>query len=129
MFTLGIRSIRIGRPLIGLVVAYAVAAHGLLFAFGGFAVGLPAGAPGFELCLHDDQASPEIPVGIPGQRDCNHCVFCVVGTQPALLPAQPPQLVGVAFAILRVGWLAGQPLIPSRSPYSIAHPRGPPFRA
>ena len=56
-----------GRPFIGTVAAFAVAAQTLLIAFG---LAIPAradlGTPTFELCLHDAQDAPEVPAGDPG---------------------------------------------------------------
>ena len=51
---------RFGRPLIGVVVAYAVAAQSLLIVLGGFSLPAQAddGAPAFELCLHDAASKP-----------------------------------------------------------------------
>ena len=50
---------RLLRPLIGIVVAYAVAAQSLLIALGGFSLPVRGadGAVAFELCLHDSQGS------------------------------------------------------------------------
>ena len=66
LIKLGIGPKRLWRPLVGVVVAYAIAAQALLIALGGFS--LPAhahdGAPGFELCLHDSQAR----TGLAGRR-------------------------------------------------------------
>jgi hypothetical protein len=59
---------RLWRPLIGVVVAYAVTAHGLVIAFGSFpsAAQVHDGAPGVELCLHDPQ---DAPVNSPGSEN------------------------------------------------------------
>ena len=65
VFRLSVKSKRFLRPLIGIVVAYAVAAQGLLIALGGFSLPANVGGdtPAFELCLHDAQDAPELPAG------------------------------------------------------------------
>ncbi len=54
-------------PLIGVVVAYAVAVQSLLVALGGFALAAPANdtPPAFELCLHDGATAPALPADAP----------------------------------------------------------------
>ena len=88
MIKLG-KSNRLWRPLIGVVVAYAVAAQALLIALGGFSLPAQAhdGAPGFELCLHDSQAVPELPAGNPDHYGCTHCIFCFAGSHHAVIAA------------------------------------------
>jgi hypothetical protein len=119
------------RPLIGILVAYAVAAQSLLIVLGGFS--LPAHAdtatPGFELCLHDSQGAPASPAGIPGHPGCSHCAFCFAGAHHALIGA-PPELVShVAIAAIDVPLAADKHGPPRLSAYGIASPRGPPLRA
>jgi hypothetical protein len=123
------------RSLIGVVVAYAVAAQSLLIVLGGFA--LPAhandGAPAFELCLHDAQgnvqAASELPAGNPDQSGCTHCVFCFAGSHHAVIGASLAACYRVGVAIVVVPWMADARSLPPPSPYSIASPRGPPLGA
>ena len=59
MLKTGTDSRRLWRPLIGIVVAYAVAAQSLLIAIGGFQLVAPAdNTVAFELCIHDAQGAP-----------------------------------------------------------------------
>lgn len=131
MFGLGMRSKRFWRPLIGLVVAYAVAAQSLLIAIGGFA--LPAhateGAPGFELCLHNSQGAPDLPGGSPTHPGCSHCIFCFAGAHHALIASPPVLFHRVDIEITAAPRAADKHCLPRLSPYSIASPRAPPHRA
>ena len=81
------------RPLIGVVVAYSVAAQSLLIALGGFTLPAQAddGTPAFELCLHDGQGAPELPTSNPEHTGCTHCIF---GSHHAAIGAPP--LVAIA---------------------------------
>jgi len=129
---LGLRVIsnRLGRPLLGIVVAYAVAAQSLLVALGGFALAAPAdtGAPAFELCLHDGQAGPGSSDGVPNHPGCTHCVFCFAGSHHALAAAPPALFHRVNVEIVDIPWVSDQHALPHPSDYSIASPRGPPLR-
>jgi hypothetical protein len=131
MATLRIGSKRFWRPLIGVVVAYAVAAQSLLIALGGFA--LPAhandGTPAFELCLHDTQSTPELPAGNADRSGCTHCIFCFAGSHHAVIGASPAVFHRVHVAVVVVRWMADQSGLPRLRPYSIASPRGPPLSA
>jgi hypothetical protein len=122
MFNRGIK--QFWRPLIGVVVAYAVAAQSLLIALGGFS--LPAHAdvavPGFELCLHDSQGAPALPAEAPAHPGCSHCIFCFAGSPPVLFSR-------VDVAVIDAPWVADKHSLPRLSAYSIASPRGPPLRA
>ena len=119
-----------GRPFIGTVAAFAVAAQTLLIAFG---LAIPAradlGTPTFELCLHDAQDAPDVPAGDPGIAACAHCIFCFAGSHQAALAAPPALLQRVDFAIAAAFPAAGRPPLPGRLPHSIANPRGPPLGA
>ena len=80
------------RALIGVSVAYAVAAQGLLIALGGFAPVAQAQdvGPAFELCLHDSQDAPaQPPASTPDQSGCTHCLFCFTGAHQALVAGAP----------------------------------------
>jgi hypothetical protein len=120
----------LGRPFIGTVAAFAVAAQTLLIAFG---LAIPAradlGTPTFELCLHDAQDAPEVPAGDPGIAACAHCIFCFAGSHQAALAAPPALLQRIDFAIAAAFSAAGRPPLPGRLPHSIASPRGPPLGA
>ncbi|MGD0421503.1 MAG: hypothetical protein ABSA68_18290 [Xanthobacteraceae bacterium] len=129
MFNRGIK--QFWRPLIGVVVAYAVAAQSLLIALGGFS--LPAHAdvavPGFELCLHDSQGAPALPAEAPAHPGCSHCIFCFVGSHHALIGSPPVLFSRVDVAVIDAPWVADKHSLPRLSAYSIASPRGPPLRA
>jgi hypothetical protein len=137
MINLGSRGKRMWRPFIGLLVAYAVAAQGLLIAVGGFASLAHAdqNGPAFELCLHDAQAAaqaaPNLPTENPGQghAGCTHCIFCFAGAHHALIGSAPALFHRVGVTITAVAWAADKHCLPRLSAYSIASPRGPPLRA
>jgi hypothetical protein len=82
-FRLGVRPKRFWRLLLGVVVAYAVAAQSLLIALGGFS--LPAhageGVPAIELCLHDADGAPLSPPGNADHSGCTHCIFSLDRTR------------------------------------------------
>jgi hypothetical protein len=128
-----VRSGRFWRPLVGVVVAYAVAAQSLLIALGGFA--LPArandGAPAFALCLHDSQgsvqAAPDLPAGDPDHSGCTHCIFCFAGSHHAVIGTSPAVFQRVHVAIVVFRRMADKSGLPQLRPHSIANPRGPPL--
>jgi|ERR1700728_239291 hypothetical protein len=136
---MGVRMSRLGRwpkqfcrPVIGIVVAYAVAMQSLLIALGGFALAAHAAndAPlAFELCLHGgDEGAPALPAGAPTQAPCSHCIFCFAGGNHAVV-ASPTALVQSArFEIVEISWTADQRCRPCLADHSIASPRGPPPR-
>jgi hypothetical protein len=117
------------RPLIGVVVAYAVAAQSLLIVLGGFSLPARADAasPAFELCLHDRQNAPDLPAGIPGHPGCTHCVFCFAGAHHAVIGSQPVSFARAAIKITNAPAVADAHDLPGLSAYSIAIPRGPPL--
>ncbi len=126
----GINSKRFWRPLIGVVVAYAVAAQSLLIVLGGFS--LPAQAnervAAFKLCLHDGQAAPDQPTGNPDRSGCTHCVFCFAGSHHAMIGA-PPVVFQRAYAeTVEAPWAADKHALPHFPAHFIASPRGPPVR-
>ena len=130
MFRFGGKSRRLWRPLIGLVVAYAVAAQSLLLALGGFAI--PArgdeNAPvAFELCLHDAQGTPDWPAGGTSHPACSHCIFCFAGAHHAVVASPPVLSHYVRMEITAALWTADRPVLPRIAAYSIASPRGPPL--
>ncbi|MGO9700618.1 MAG: hypothetical protein ACLPX7_15300 [Xanthobacteraceae bacterium] len=131
MLALRVISNRLGRPLLGIVVAYAVAAQSLLVAFGGFALAAPAdtGAPAFELCLHDGQAAPEPSGGAPSHPSCAHCIFCFAGSHHAAAAAPPALFHRIDGEFVDVPSVSDQHALPRPSDYAIASPRGPPARA
>jgi polyferredoxin len=116
------------RPLIGIVVAYAVAAQSLLIALGGFAVPANAsdGAPAFTLCLHNSDSAPSVPAGIPDHTGCSHCIFCFAGAHHAAVTPPSVVLVRAQFSFLEATWIADEHSPPRLVPYAIASPRGPP---
>jgi hypothetical protein len=121
-----------GRPFIGTVAAFAVAAQTLLIAFG---LAIPAradlGTPAFELCLHDAQDAPEVPAGDPGNAafTCAHCIFCFAGSHHAAVGLPPAQFQRVDVEIVAVLSATGGERLPRLSAHSIASPRGPPLGA
>jgi hypothetical protein len=119
------------RPLIGVVIAYAVALQSLLIALGGFALPTHAseGAPAVELCLHENQGTSELPADNPDHSVCTHCIFCFAGSHPAVTKASPAVFHRVAVTITVVSLTADTRGLPSSPPYSIANPRGPPLGA
>lgn len=119
------------RPLIGVVVAYAVAAQSLLIAAGGFALPAQAGdgPVAFELCLHSTQGPPDLPAGTPNGSGCSHCIFCFAGAHHALIAAPPALFHRVDVAIIDAAQAADTHRLPRIAAHSIASPRGPPLRA
>lgn len=118
------------RPLIGAIVAFAIAAQTLLIAFG---LTLPAradiGISTFELCQHDAQDVPNAPAGDPAAAACSHCIFCFAGSHHAAIgpPAVLFQRVDIGIAATTRAF--GRPPPPRLSAHSIASPRGPPLGA
>jgi hypothetical protein len=121
---------RFWRPLIGIVVAYAVAAQSLLIVLGGLNIVAHAneGQPGFELCLHGSQNAPDQPAGAPGHPGCTHCIFCFAGAHHALVGAPPVLFARVNAEIIEVLQTADEHALPRLAAHSIANPRGPPSR-
>jgi hypothetical protein len=135
VFKSGIGAKRLLRPLIGVVVAYAVAAQSLLIAVGGFALPVPAsdGAPAVELCLHDTQQDardvPNHPAGNPDHAPCTHCLFCFAGPHHAVIGESAVVFHRVDIVILLAPPPADESSRPSTPAYSIPNPRGPPLVA
>jgi hypothetical protein len=129
VFRLGTKTGRLLRPLIGIVVAYAVAAQSLVIALGGFA--LPAyaddGAPAFELCLHDTQSAPALPASNPDHSGCTHCIFCFAGSHHAVIGAALAVFHRVSVTVVVVPRLDDG--IRRLNRYAIANARGPPLGA
>jgi hypothetical protein len=82
---------RLWRPLVGVVVAYAVATQSMMIAVAGLS--LPAdsrqNAPAFELCLHDTSGAPALPADKPDLSGCTHCTFCFAGAHHAVIGTAP----------------------------------------
>ena len=120
---------RLLRPLIGIAVAYAIAAQSLLITLGGFS--LPAraadNAVAFELCLHDGQGASELPTGNTDHAACTHCIFCFAGSHHAVVGAAPAFFTRAYIDVTGVPWAADRRPIPRLRAYSIASPRGPPL--
>jgi hypothetical protein len=131
LIKLGVKPKRLWRPLTGVVVAYAVAAQTLLIALGGFSLPAQAhdSAPGFELCVHDNQAVPDQPDGGPAYSGCTHCIFCFAGSHHAVVGAPPGVFHRVHVEIIEAPWAADRRALPLLPAHSIANPRGPPLRA
>ena len=131
VFRLSVKSKRFLRPLIGIVVAYAVAAQGLLIALGGFSPPANVGGdtPAFELCLHDAQDAPELPAGNPDHTNYTHCIFCLAGSHHAAIEAAPVAFHRVLVETVDAPRVAARQHLPRLPAYSIANPRGPPLDA
>ena len=129
VFRLSVKSKRFVRPLIGVIVAYAVAAQSLLIALGGSSVPANVGddAPRFELCLHDAQDAPEMPAGNPDFSDCTHCIFCFAGAHHAVISTAPAVFHRVNVAMVVVPRLGDTFGLRRLTRYTIASPRGPPL--
>jgi len=122
---------RLLRPLVGVVVAYAVAAQSLLIALGGFALPTQADQtpPALVLCHHEDQGAAGLPNGDTPHAGCTHCLFCFAGAHVAVIGAQPVLLHRLAAAGVDALPVVDDQRLPGLPPHSIAEPRGPPFRA
>jgi hypothetical protein len=131
VFRLSVKSKRFLRPLIGVVVAYALAAQSLLIVLGGFALPAHANADpaAFELCLHDAQGEGDLPAGTPDQSGCSYCIFCFAGSHHALIQLPPSLYQRVDFEIIDALCMADDRGLPRLSAHSIASPRGPPLGA
>jgi hypothetical protein len=131
VFRLSVKSKRFLRPLIGVVVAYAVAAQSLLIALGGFSFPANVGddAPAFQLCLHDAPDAPELPGGDPDHTGSTHCIFCFAGSHHATIVAPHGSFHRVYVKNVDAPRLADRQRLPRLSAYSIASPRGPPLDA
>ncbi len=130
MVRFGIKPRRLLRPLISVVVAYAVATQTLLIALGALTIAAQAneGLPAFELC-HHDQGTPNVPGGGPVHSGCNHCIFCFAASHHAVVAPAPVLFARVNVEIIDIPWTADNRFFPVLSDYSIASPRGPPIRA
>jgi hypothetical protein len=119
----------LGRPLVGLVTAYA-----LVIQIIAAAVGLQLAAvsgPGLaaELCLNGAQDAPAAPGHAPDHSGDQHCVLCFSSVSLALAVPGASAFRRVELQTSQVSWrINGTSLPPSRQ-YTIARPRGPPFSA
>jgi hypothetical protein len=124
------KSERLWRSLIGIVVAFAVAAQSLLIVLGGFstlAQASPA-ASTFEICHHDAEA-PGLPAEAPSHPGCSHCIFCFAGSHHAALGWSPVLLQRMDVAAIDAPWVPHRDRLPGLSAHSIASARGPPIGA
>lgn len=130
VYRLSVKSKRLLRPLIGVIVAYAVAAQSLLIALGGFSLPANVGdAPAFELCLHDAKGAPELPASNPDHCGCTHCIFCFAGSHHAVIEASPAVFRRIGDAIVAVSLAVDKRDLFHLPAHSIASPRGPPLDA
>jgi hypothetical protein len=122
---------RIGRSLLSVVVAYAIAAQSLLIAIGGFSQPADAGlnGPAFALCLHASSGAEKLPASDPSQSGCTHCIFCFAGAHHTLAGAAPVFFGRVALAATIVPWLGHERDGVRIVRHTIAIPRGPPVIA
>jgi len=130
MIRLGCRSKRLWRSVIGVVVAYAVAAQSLLVVLAGFSLLAHAGdnPPGFELCIHDSQGASESPAGNPNHTECTHCIFCLAGSHHAVIRAPLLSFHRAYVEVIDISWVVYWQTIHRPPAHSIASPRGPPLR-
>jgi hypothetical protein len=119
---------RFWRPLIGAVLAYAVAAQTLLIALGSFAPAARAdnAGPAFELCLHDTLGAREAPANKPDGSACTHCIFCFAGSHHPVIGTPPAVFHHVHITVIIAPQAAGQLPAHRLPPHSIASPRAPP---
>ena len=136
VFKASIKPKRFLRPLIGVVVAYAVAAQSLLIAIGGFALPAQAsdGALAVELCLHDAQGGAtndpsQLPAGNLDHAPCTHCIFCFAASHDAVIGGSTAVIHRVDVEIAATLAVVRKAARPRAPPHSIASPRGPPFNA
>jgi hypothetical protein len=127
---------RVGRSLLSVVVAYAIAVQSLLIAVAGFSIPANIGltnsgldAPAYALCLHDRSGTAEQPAGTPDHSGCTHCIFCFAGAHHAVIGAVPVFFDRVTLAVVIVPWLVREPGVLRLVRYVIANPRGPPVVA
>jgi hypothetical protein len=126
-----VRSVRLWRRVIGVVLSYAVAIQSLFIGFAGSPQ--PANAyerlPAFALCVHGPQSAPDSSTGAPGHVSGSHCIFCYAGLHLSLAPSPPSLFHRIATEIGNIGRpVVGQRLF-RRHEFSIAQPRGPPSSA
>jgi hypothetical protein len=126
----GIRR-RVGRSVLSVVVAYAIAVQSLLIAIAGFPTPADAGAnaTAFALCLHDQSGAAEQPAAPADHSGCTHCIFCFAGAHHAVAGAAPIVFGRVAVAAAIVSWRVREPNVARLVRYVIANPRGPPVVA
>ena len=131
MGELGGMKTRIGRSLLSVVVAYAIAVQSLLIAIAGFSLPADAdlNAPAFALCLHDSSGAEKLPAGYSDRSGCTHCIFCFAGAHHALVTAAPASFGRVQIAEITVPWLGDERSAARLFRYIIANPRGPPVVA
>jgi hypothetical protein len=116
--------------LIGVVVAYAIAAQSLLIVVAGFSPLAQANenSPGFQLCVHDSQGVSELPADNSDHTGCTHCIFCFAGSQHAMIGAPVVGFQRVYVEVVDTSWVADRHTIHRLPAHSIANPRGPPLR-
>jgi hypothetical protein len=122
---------RVGRSLLSVFVAYAIAVQSLLITIAGFSTPADAGvdASAFALCLHDSSGAEKLPAGNPDHSGCTHCIFCFAGAHHALVGAAPILFGRVQIAAVTVSWLGDERSVARLFRYLIANPRGPPVVA
>jgi hypothetical protein len=118
----------LGRPLVGLVTAYA-----LVIQIIAAAVGLQLAAvsgPGLaELCLNGAQDAPAAPGHAPDHSGDQHCVLCFSSVSLALAVPGASAFRTVEFQSRQVSWRINATGLTQSRQYTIARPRGPPFSA
>lgn len=119
------------RPLIAVVVAYALAAQSLLITVGGFTTLAQAdsGAVTFVLCAHNSDGAPAQPADAPIYPACNHCIFCFAASHHAVVEAPTVAAARIELTVIDVAPANIAYASRRLSAYSIASPRGPPLKA
>ena len=122
---------RLWRPLMAVVVAYALVVQSLLITIGGFAAIAQAdtGATAFVLCEHNSEGAPAQPAKAPILPGCNHCILCFAGSQHAVLGSPPVAVARISIASIDSALNGVAQATPRPPAHSIASPRGPPLRA
>jgi hypothetical protein len=130
MFGFNVKS-KLWRPLLGVLVAYAIAVQGLVIALNGFA--LPAqvktGPSAFELCVHDGHDGSELPANPDHQGSCTNCILCSAGSHLAAIGPPSALCYRAFFKGVEVPSVKVNERLPRSLAYLTASPRGPPLDA
>lgn len=136
---MGIRLTRIGpgprrfwRRLVGAAAIYALIVQPLLLAVVGAQLADASAIDDFslsQLCLHAADGGPLSPVGQHQHPADDHCAFCFAGAFHLLDAPRSAIVQHFSWEIGRLLQSAHPLRLSSFSRYSVAGPRGPPFRA
>ena len=120
---------RLGRPLVSIIVAYALVVQVFLAA----TVSRPAADSldpqlAAALCAHDSHGGPVSPGDAPDQC-IEHCLVYFASLNLALAGPDSSAFRPAEFAAAPVTWRADRSTPAHFSRFAIARPRGPPFSA